>query len=279
MTSSKVPWRLGIAALRARKELVPGGELGGRPVDQDLELGLVAGRVGADAGAAHQLADALAEQDLQLATVIFGMGLELLEQRRERLLVGPLGLGVGALDQQAAFGQLEADVQTGIVLLHDLGAPALEQVAPGRDRIEIAGVAGDREPAAPAVVVDERHRRLAPVPLVLRAILDAGGDLVVAVAEDVGLDLDHVADHPLDRMPAAVELRLDPLDHDPVGGERPQALLARPGEGRGGRRRRPASLRLGPAPEDPELQGLERDRVARLEGDRREPGASRPRTR
>ena len=31
-----------IAALRAREQLVPGGELGGRPVDHDLELALVA---------------------------------------------------------------------------------------------------------------------------------------------------------------------------------------------------------------------------------------------
>ena len=65
------------------------------------------------------------------------------------------------------------DVEPGVVLLHHLGAPALEQIAPRLDRVEVAAVAVHREAAAPAVVVDERHRRLAPVRLVLRAVLDA----------------------------------------------------------------------------------------------------------
>ena len=91
----------------------------------------------------------------------------------------------------------------------------------------------------------------------------------MAVAEDVRLDLDHVADDPLDRVPAAIELRLDPLDHHPVAGELEQALLVRlarrlaaPGDrlqrrrrGRGTRAALSGSMLIGSA-------GLERQRRA-----------------
>jgi hypothetical protein len=58
------------------------------------------------------------------------------------------------------------------------------------------------------------------------ANLEGGADLVVAVAEDVGFDLDGVADHALDGKAAAVDLRRHALDDDAVGGELAQALLA-----------------------------------------------------
>jgi hypothetical protein len=74
------------------------------------------------------------------------------------------------------------------VLLGDLDPPGGEQVAPGLDRVEVAGVAGEREAAGPAVVVDEAHRRLAPLLVLLRPVADDRAQLVVAVDEDVGLD-------------------------------------------------------------------------------------------
>ena len=61
---------------------------------------------------------------------------QLVEQRLERLPVGPLRLLVRLLDQHLAFDQLERDIEPGIMLLHDLGAPALEQIAPGLDRVQ-----------------------------------------------------------------------------------------------------------------------------------------------
>ena len=193
--------------------------------------------------------------------------LQLVEERLQRVLVGALRLGQRLLDQHPAFDQLEADVQAGVVLLHDLAAPALEQIAPRLDGVEIAAVAMHREPAGPAVVVDRRQRRLAPVGLVLGAVLDRGGDLVMAVAEHVGLDLDHVADHALDRMAPAVELGIEMLDHDPGAGELEQALLRgllrRLGDPRG------RLQGLGVAAEDAQRQGLEADRFARLERCRR----------
>ena len=80
------------------------------------------------------------------------------------------------------------------------------------------------------------------------------------------LDLDHVARDPLDRVPAAVELRLEPLDHHPVAGELEQALLVR-------RARRFAApgdrlQRRGVAAEHAERQRLQADRLAGLERQR-----------
>ena len=72
------------------------------------------------------------------------------------------------------------------------------------------------------------QRRLAPVALLLRAVLDRGGDLVVAVAEDVGLDRDHVADHALDRRTGRRRAR------------------ARPARSRRGSRRAPAGASRSP---------------------------------
>ena len=230
-----------IAALRAREHLVPGGEAGARPIDEHLELVPVARSVGADAGPLHQRAHVLAEHDLQEPPLVVALGAELLQQRPQRLLIGALGLLEGALQEQAPLGQLERHVQPGVVLLHHLGAPAFEQVAPGLDGVDVAAVAHDRKAAGPAIVLDQRHRRLAPGALVLGAVLDAGGNLVVAVAEDVRLDLDHVADHALDRMPSAVELRLDPLDHHPVA-RQARTGVARRHRGPASRAARPASL-------------------------------------
>ncbi len=254
----------GIAARRAREHLVPGGELGGRPVDRDLELVAVARGVGAHARAPHQRAHVLAEHDLEQAALVLLERRKLAEQRLQRLLVRALGLLMRLLDQLAALDQLERDVEAGVVLLLHLVAPAREQVAPSLDRVEVAGVAGDRKLAGPAVVVDQRHGRLAPALLVLRAVLDRRGDLVVAVAEDVGLDRDDVAHHALDRMAAAVELGRHALDHHARGGERQQPLLARLRRGFGGHLGRLEGARL--AAEHAQLQGLERERLAGLEG-------------
>ena len=62
----------------------------------------------------------------------------------------PFACVVGPLDQRPALDQLERDVEAGVVLLHDLGAPALEQIAPGLDRVEVAAVAMHRKAAAPS---------------------------------------------------------------------------------------------------------------------------------
>ena len=152
------------------------------------------------------------------------------------------------------------------MLLRDLDPPGGILVAPGLDRVDVAGVAGEREGAGPAVVVDEPHRLLVPVRLLLGAVLDHGRELVVPVDEDVGLDGEHVADDALDREAAAIELGRHPLDRDAVGSqllEPPLALLGMLGHERGLGHR---------AQEDPHRQRIEGDRAAGHEGLRRDTG-------
>ena len=73
------------------------------------------------------------------------------------------------------------------------------------DGVPVAGVVGEEDFAGPAVVVDEAHLGFAPVVLVLTPVFEDGGDLVVAVLEDVGRDLEDVALDTLDRVaPASI---------------------------------------------------------------------------
>src|SRR5215208_2246865 len=98
------------------------------------------------------------------------------------------------------------------MLLAQLEAPGRERVAPAAHRVAVAGVARERNAAAPAIVVDERHRPFAPGLVIRGPIADGRTELVVTVAEDVGFDLQHVADDAFDRKAASVDLGGNPLD-------------------------------------------------------------------
>src|SRR5690606_4287983 len=122
----------------------------------------------------------------------------------------------GPLDEQTTFEELETDGLAGVALLLRTVPPGLEGIPPRLDRVEVAGVFGEGDAPAPPVEagVLERHRHLVPVRLVLAAAFQHGGDLLVAFAEDVGPDLQNVADLALHRISAVVDLRPDVLDDD-----------------------------------------------------------------
>lgn len=102
-----------------------------------------------------------------------------------------------------------------------------------------------REARAPAVVAERAHPHRAPLRLVGRAPEQRGGKPVVAVADQVGPDLDHLAHRALRREAAVVHGRVHRLDREARQGAR------RDGSGRDGRRgpdrrapRREEDLRL-----------------------------------
>ena len=116
------------------------------------------------------------------------------------------------LEQHGALGQLAAEVVlAGVDLAVHLVAPGGEDVAPRLDRVLPAAGRLDRELALPAdavdVGVDRVHRRLEPAPAAWRLVADDGAHDLVAVAEDVGGDLDRVADAALGRVTSAVDGR------------------------------------------------------------------------
>jgi hypothetical protein len=96
----------------------------------------------------------------------------------------------------------------------ELLAPRGEAVDPAGDAVAIGPEAVDRERPGEAVVSERPHARLAPAPLALVPVPDDGRDDVVAVGEDVGTHLDGVADDPLHREAAAVDLRRQAFDDD-----------------------------------------------------------------
>ena len=76
----------------------------------------------------------------------------------------------------------------------------------------------DREPARPAVVAQDRMGTSVQLVPPSGPVAEDRRDQVVPFGEDVGRDDDLLADRPLDREPAAVDLRPDPLDITTRGG-------------------------------------------------------------
>ena len=165
--------------------------------------------------------------------------------RCKRLQGPPVGLrparaiGDRLLDEQAALGELEGDGHARGPLLGDLVAPRGEEIAPGDDGVAIECVVGELEGAAPAVVVDGAHRRLAPRAVAVPPVKQRRIDLVVAVAEDVGLDHQLVPDRALHREAPVIDLRPHAFDRNAGAGE----FLETPG-GRGMRFARGCRLAL-----------------------------------
>src|SRR5262249_23046368 len=108
------------------------------------------------------------------------------------------------LDQAPSLLEFEAQVPACIPLLDEIGAPAAKQVTPRLDRVEIVGVFRQRKAPGPAVIVEERHRRLLPPGLDTRLVLDARLQLVVAVRENVGPYVEDVTNDALHRKAAAI---------------------------------------------------------------------------
>ena len=170
------------AAPRAREELVPGAEARELAVDVDAVhlRRRLAGAV------ARRRGERLVEREAVLA-----------EQHR-------------ALRQLAREVLLpRGDLAPELVLERgDAVDPRLDPELPDAGTV-------DRERAAPLVVAQRLQRSLAPARRAGRLRPHRSAEHVVAVAEDPRRHLDPVADRPLDRIPPAVDLRLDPLDLDP----------------------------------------------------------------
>ena len=109
----------------------------------------------------------------------------------------------------------ERDRLAGLALERDVVMPRAERVGPAlRACTRSACCARATNVAAPAVVVDELHRRLAPRVAPRSRYFEHGRERVVALAEDVGLDLEALADDAFDRVAPAVDLGPHRLDDD-----------------------------------------------------------------
>jgi hypothetical protein len=165
----------------AREQLVPRAEARELDVDVDL-VGWRGGRLGA------------------VGTSV-----------RERLLDGHRLDAV----ERGALRELAREVLLlRLDLALDLVAPRRVPVDPGLDRELPAAAAVRDEARRPAVVALEAHTYFLPAPLALAPVLDGDAEHLVPVAEDVGRDVDLLADRPLDRVASSVDLRRHALDLD-----------------------------------------------------------------
>ena len=212
------------AAPRSREELVPRAELGQLSVDIDRQRSLEARRAVARLDPLDGSEQLGAERHVVLGRLRDGLvaqgGYGVLDQRS----VGPrLGLACRSPEKLDALGELAGQV----VLLRrhlagELVAPGSEDVRPRLHRVLPAARAVELEAACPAdaaeVGVDGDHLDLAPAARLRRLVADDRAEDLVAVAEDVGLDPDRVADDPLGGVPAVVDRGRRILDDDPLGG-------------------------------------------------------------
>ncbi len=241
---AKRPMALRISGGRAGEKFVPRAEHGALALCEDAQLPVEPGRdhpirvprrrcdqTGIEGGRKGRRRLAAEERLLPLAKSL-----------RIGADAGSFGARRGRLEQGGAFEQLGGNVAADVHLPLQLVNPGAKRVRPGLDAECVQAVPRERQLRLPRVVADKPHRLLAGLRR-LRSELapaDHGGEVVVALLEDVGRDAHRLARHPLHRKPAAVELRLDVLDDGAapaLGHCLPPAPVGSPGartEGRAG---------------------------------------------
>ena len=80
-------------------------------------------------------------------------------------------------------------------------------IGPGFDRVFVDGVFVERADAAPAIVVDLRHRRFVPVRFAAQTPFQRRRHDIVAILEDIRFDHEIVAHDPFDRVAPAIDQR------------------------------------------------------------------------
>ncbi len=110
---------------------------------------------------------------------------EAMQQIVKHRAVLALGAGGGLLQQQTPFFQLQMHRHAGRVLLRQLVAIALEHIPPGFDDKLMLGDLGGRELALPGVVAEQLQSCPPPAGFAFFTPAHGGGQLVVAVGENL----------------------------------------------------------------------------------------------
>ena len=142
------------------------------------------------------------------------------------------GSGRSFTYEHRSFEQLQRDVLARCRFDLQFVLPRAEPIDPGDDRVFVPADVAHVETAGPFVIArsHEVHRRFAPRSTTIerrgcRVVYRRGvpipqnrSDHGMPVSENVGADLDRLADRPFNRKPPAVNVRLDALDDDAVEG-------------------------------------------------------------
>ena len=120
------------------------------------------------------------------------------------------GLRVG--EQELAFQRVEARILAGFALDHEAPAPGGKLVSPGFDRVDMPAELGGREARRPAVIAEEAHGHALPGALAFAAPDELGSQHIMAVTQNVGPDIDRLADDAFDGETPTVDPGIDVLD-------------------------------------------------------------------
>ena len=147
-----------IAGLRARKQLVPAGELGLRPLDLERQRRMLHAERALAPTRRRPCAVAGAVSACTLAST--SSPCSVADRLAERGRVAGHGLGVDGFEILARLDQLERDVDAGLVLDLDLVAERGVVVAPRLDGEQVpADALSGVKRRLPAVVAERRQRR------------------------------------------------------------------------------------------------------------------------
>src|SRR5205085_5606715 len=114
------------------------------------------------------------------------------------------------LDQRRAFERFAAQgSDASFELRGKFVLPAGKSVNPSFHRIFVNRIFIKSAGPAPAIVIDESHRRLVPASFAHHSPFQRRRDNVVPFFENIGFDHQIFAGHPLDRVATAIDQRLE----------------------------------------------------------------------
>ena len=113
-----------------------------------------------------------------------------------------------------AVQQLDRDILLCFDSLSQVALPSLKTIDCADNCVCIASQLGHRKLASPAIVAKRGHIDILPRCFAFFPEQEPRDHMVVAVGEDVGLDHDHIAHHPLDRKTPRIDLGSHPLNYN-----------------------------------------------------------------
>ena len=203
----------GLGGGRTREEFIPGAEARANRIDNNGELAI---------GFGGEALVGVAESDL-VEGGIGGMDAQrlgfLTGAQNGGTLLEPQGIRAGGTggslrDEIGADEIVDRRIGFGMDALQQIATPGLKMIDPALDLEGVSTQLGDAECAEPSIVDEGLHGNLDPVGGALAPGKQGGGDGVVAIGEDVGLNADLIAYGSLCREASAVDFGGDAFDDD-----------------------------------------------------------------
>ncbi|MCU1293315.1 MAG: hypothetical protein JWP08_2165, partial [Bryobacterales bacterium] len=141
---------------------------------------------------------------------------ELIHCRPQKFGIVPFGAIRGCADEIGSDEVVYRRIAIGRDSLQQIFSPGFKVIHPGDDGVNVAPEFGGSELSEPAIVTDQLERRLDPVLRLFETVKKGRCNRIVTVREDIGFDADQVTYGSFCREPAAIDLRANAFDDDPL---------------------------------------------------------------